>query len=225
MTDLPIIFSAPMVLALLDGRKSMTRRLLYSERKIKNGIVPASAEFLRDHPRPFPKSPDLYVTLSGWHKVKPGDRLYVRERIDARGPSAALKCCYAADGALVHDRNGHLVPYGDYKGTSIPAIHMRRTMSRLTLIVTATKIERLQEISEQDAMAEGAPWYVGGHGIISDAEYTADPGYQPSKRGGFEHLWNSLHGEGSWVANPEVVSLSFRVIKANIDVLSVEATA
>jgi len=85
--DIPIIFSAPMVQALLAGRKTMTRRLLYTERKARNGVVPASASMMsveRDGRQvalwpPLGDSPDYYFTLSGWQNVKPGDRLWVRE--------------------------------------------------------------------------------------------------------------------------------------------------
>ena len=96
-------------------------------------------------------------------------------------------------------------------------IHLPRWASRLTLVIKDVRAQRLQNISEADAKAEGAPWYVGGHGVISDEEYHADPGYQPSKRMGFEWLWGEIHGDGAWALNPYVAALTFRVENRNID--------
>src|SRR5437016_2152973 len=98
---------------------------------------------------------------------------------------------------------------------------MPRWASRLTLIVTATKIERLQDISMDDAAAEGL-WYcekgdAAGFwfsdksmegGVIGDGAVEC-----------FQFLWESLHGEDSWDAKPEVVALTFEVHKTNIDSL------
>jgi hypothetical protein len=99
-----------------------------------------------------------------------------------------------------------------------PSIHMPRRVSRLTLDVTAVKIERLQEITEDDARAEGV-LYVPGHGDLSPAELSADPGYSNylNCRLGFWALWDTLHGPGAWAQNPEVVALTFAVHELNID--------
>jgi hypothetical protein len=199
MTDIPIIFSAPMVLALLANRKTMTRRLLYSERHAKGGTVPASATMLEGHPQPrLDMSQHVvgtYWTLSGWHKVKPGDRLWVREtwqsqteydKATGRGASVRFAASWQ--------------PGPGFKWRS--PIHMPRWASRLTLTVTATKIERLNVISEADAIAEGmAP----------------DIDALPSAI--FRSLWNHLHGAGAWDDNPEVVALSFAAHNGNIDAM------
>lgn len=203
MTDIPIIFSGPMVRALLADRKTMTRRLAW--RSARKG---ADAGGVNDR------------IATPWQRVKRGDRLWVRENFAHVGTCdpgfLTYQATYPGDLSAFGLENVPATLKGaGYKWT--PCIHMPRALSRLTLIVTATKIERLNDISEDDAKAEGAPWYVYGHGIISDAEYALDPGYQPNKRMGFCDLWQGLHGLGSWNDNPEVVALTFRIVRANID--------
>ena len=190
--DIGIIFSAPMVLALLrEARqpgtgKTMTRRLgrygPHTKRKGKS---------------------------TQWHNVHAGDRLWVRETVLRSKPShpTSLRCHFAADEAEFK--------FASHK--SIPAIHMRMAASRLTLKVTGVKVERLQDISEADARAEGV-LYVPGHGEISHDELRADPGFSNflNCRQGFELLWGDLHGHQAWMANPEVIAISFTVAKRNI---------
>lgn len=183
--DIPIIFSGPMVLALLAGRKTMTRRLASS---------PLS-------------------------KVSVGDRMYVRESLARRtgvsgfgapttnGPQIAL---YAADGAAVRDHSGvSCAPWWRGNGGT-PSIHMPRWASRLTLVVTATKIERLHDISFDECRAEG--WPVSEPFPYDDHEVNRD-----AARDWFSDLWEDLHGVDGWRSNPDVVALSFRVVHENID--------
>lgn len=179
MTDIPIIFSAPMVRALLDGRKTMTRRIARVVRKSPPGQIGGS---------------DTYISRTAWCSVYPGDRLWVRESfrpVHSGDPSRGAT--YRADVNLDQTK---------WK----PSIHMPRWASRLTLIVSAAKIERLQAISEADAIAEGVE-PIFDHGTGNSSTHVI----------AFEHLWCSLHGSNAWLANPEVVALSFSVIKANID--------
>lgn len=213
--DIPIIYSAPMVRALLDGNKVMTRRLLYAERAARGGVIPAAAALvshLVDGVRRFinPGTPAFgcYYTPTGWHRVNPGDRLWVREnvRLVSQGPGSQVGITYAAD----HQPNVHFfnMPGHKLKRTGItPCIHMPKAMSRLTLIVESTKIERLQDISPEDAIAEG--WQCRPNMRLRDA-YPI---------GWFANLWISLHGNASWNADPWVVAIRFRVIKANVDQL------
>lgn len=208
MTDIPIIFSAPMVRALLSGRKTMTRRLAWRD----NG-----------------KAGDNFVAEaapSPWRKARAGDRLWVRESLThvKHDPVTARPCdihCYTAaippgyDSANPYEPN-YLFPQDGtphLKPKNTPAIHMPRWCSRITLIVTATKIERLQEITKDDVISEGITKREGFP--IADAH----AGWHEP----FAKLWNNLHGAGSWEANPEVVALSFRVIKSNIDAAEARA--
>lgn len=221
MTDIPIIFSGPMVRALLDGRKTMTRRLLYTLRKTskhsKGGSMMKVVKDGREIALWPPMVPDpmggKHYDLSGWQNVKPGDRLWVRESLThvTSDPVTAEDCsvhCYSAsippgmDSANPYEPN-YLFPTDgepNLKPKSVPSIHMPRWASRLTLVVTATKIERLQDIDHDDALQEGAS---DDHG--------------PGTMFGFISIWKRLHGPDSWSSNPEVVCLSFRVLKQNID--------
>jgi hypothetical protein len=209
MADIPIIFSKAMILALLTKRKTMTRRLLYSERKAKTGLTPSSAKIIPAYPPQrvgrWPNTtPAHYWTVSGWERVKIGDRLYVKERLCSHGHFGfplsfgpqirdgdnARVWSYFADGIVTPEATG-----------GRPSIHCPRSFSRITLVVFATKIERLQSISYDDAVTEGV-------GIFPNS-------MSAQKR--FRELWCSLHGDESWAANPDVVCLSFAVHQKNID--------
>ena len=128
MTDRPIIFSAPMILALLDGRKTMTRRLAWRRDPAWGDAAPIVGKE-RDYMLPTP-----------WQRVAPGDRLWVREtwRLNAQG-------------GLIEYRADWTGPAGKWRSP----IHMPRHASRLTLTVTGTKIEKLQMIRNADIKAEG----------------------------------------------------------------------
>lgn len=128
MREIPIIFSGAMVRALLDGRKTMTRRL---------------ANYPSGLPNP-------------WQRVKRGDLLWVRENIKlvSQGPGKLVGFIYAAD----EKPEVKFFSPEKHKLKSIgitPCIHMPRWASRITLQVTATHIERVQSISERAAKAEG----------------------------------------------------------------------
>lgn len=226
MTDIPIIFSAPMVLGLLreveqpGTGKTMTRRMLYSDREAKGEppVIPGSATMMQNHRPPLCEF-GHYWTLTGWHKVKACDRLWVRESValrqdDADTPAKARH--YAKYRASHHDsKPDDPMDYHRYPNKWTPSIHMPRIVSRLTLIVTGTKIERLQDISEADARAEGCP--IDHNGIGYKPPTPEQDSWQGYGRYSFCLLWSSLHGRESWDANPWVVALSFRVILANID--------
>jgi hypothetical protein len=100
-----------------------------------------------------------------------------------------------------------------------PSIFLPREYSRLTLIVTATKIERLNDISEEDAKAEGMPEPYFGDG---DPPFT-ESAIMVSRVKQFRNLWNTLHGADAWSENPEVVALSVSVHKTNIDAMKTAA--
>jgi hypothetical protein len=207
MTDIPIIFSAPMVRALLDGRKTMTRRLAWRDLPTRDGAY--AGEIKTRHPSP-------------WQKVRPGDRLWVRESL-YRGQTTTA-WCYTADNKLIalewaDHRVAQMVAWAHHKeGGSCPSIHMPRWSSRLTLTVTAARIERLQAISEEDARAEGVARFRSGDTVMYGI--AVPQGHELaglSARETFTSLWCDLHGPSAWVANPEVVALTFSVEKINID--------
>ncbi len=101
---------------------------------------------------------------------------------------------------------------GQFWHRARPSIHMPRWASRMTLTVTDVRVQRLQDISEADAVAEG---------VIHDSfggwrGHEGTIGY-PTAIWAYHHLWNSLHGPGAWDANPWVVALTFNVQRGNID--------
>jgi len=218
VTDLPIIFSAPMVRALLrevdhpGTGKTMTRRLAWLE----------SADR---------RTKEYTPRRSPWHRVKPGDRLWVREVV-ACGACAPSKPSHWASGFWRREQGSPENPSGLWyaaddlapaktisdRGRWIPPIHMPRWASRLTLIVTATKIERLQQISEADAIAEGCKGVRGPNPDFPDE-------WDPSPVEEFRELWQSLHGAESWNSNPEVVAITSKVCRTNIDAMPKEIAA
>ena len=209
MTDRPIIFSAPMVQALLAGRKTQTRRLAWREKECPGGAVNDGGGQM-DYIEPsFVRSP------SPWRMVQPGDRLWVREAWCQQSDDGAMvagRAHYRADGnhVALSDGDGFAVTTAAGREASPwrPSIHMPRWASRLTLTVTDVRAQRLQEITEEDARAEGARAAYG-------EPFATDSGLTDRRR--FQLLWDTLHGPGAWDANPEVVALTFTVAQRNID--------
>ncbi len=188
MTDRPIIFSAEMVRALLDGRKTQTRRLAW---------------------RPLPPLPKGQVDArenrpSNWQYVHLDDRLWVREawRIDGAGSRVSADAC--RDKRLVEYRADGYAPerYGERS-----PIHMPRWASRITLHVEAVRVERSWDMTEADAIAEG---------VTPSAKNLSGHPLTPHLAA-FSDLWLKLHGYTTWATNTEVVVLQFRVAKGNID--------
>jgi hypothetical protein len=204
MVDRPIIFSAPMVQALLAGRKTQTRRLARRYRE-----VPTSddGEGLLRLPTP-------------WQRAQPGDRLWVRENWRAGQGYDDVKPRDLPTPAQVHIRIGYEAddPVPDLLGALRPSIHMPRWASRLTLTVTDVRVQRVQEISEADAQAEGIAQFENGRWHY---EANPEPAYVrltgQTARDVFHDLWHTIHGPGAWDANPEVVALTFTVEQRNID--------
>lgn len=234
MADRPILFSAPMVLGLIrEARapgtgKSQTRRL---------GGVPiierTEADGWHIHNRwggIFASSgSDVGAHAADLLPIQPGDRLWVREEWRSSEAYDDLKPSemggeepiqYSADGAVVRWSKGTARP-----GRRRASMHMPRWASRLTLTVTDVRVQRLQDISEEDAISEGSGLYVPGHGFITEDELRAEPGYSNflAPRAGFEVIWTEINGLDSWSANPWVAAYSFDVEDRNIDATSSNA--
>ena len=199
MTDKPILFSAPMIRALLDGRKTQTRRVLKPQPDdLYEGQVPRQ----------------LHVAI--------GDRLWVREAHYLTDDGDNEYAVYAADEDDVRAHNTKLQRMGSTIDEALwrqhaklrPSIHMPRWASRLTLIVTDVRVQRLQEISEEDATAEG--W-----GGWLDSQ-TSDGFDGNGPRTWFHKLWDSINGPDAWDRNDWVVAYTFTVHRCNIDALAKE---
>jgi len=185
MKELPILFSGPMVQAILDGRKTMTRRVVKPQ--------PAGDEFNGFNAFGeaifYPRSDDSDdAGLRRCPHGQPGDRLWVRETWQ-----------HNPYGGIVY-RAGSGILNCDGRGWRSP-ICMPRWASRITLEITAVRVERVQDISEEDAMSEGAMFC--NHGVEHDGMHY---------RCGFCALWNSLNAKRGygWDTNPWVWVLAFK---------------
>lgn len=219
MTDRPMLFLAPMIQALLAGRKTQTRRLLYSRRIVKpTDAVPRNAVYDSRYPPPLGEIYELF-SLSQARNIKAGDRIWVKETYrahrtwDQYKPSETHpgdRVWYEADGRDNCDAHGKLRP----------SIFMPKWASRLTLTVTDVRIERLQDISDSDAQAEGI-YRVITSSPADDWSWQSDDSHfdmnGDTARDGYGLLWNFINGDGAWESNPWVVAISFDVEKRNID--------
>jgi hypothetical protein len=221
MTDRPIIFSAPMVRALLDGRKTQTRRVARNADRDVFSPAFGSADWILRNCR-----------------YAPGDRLYVREA-HALVPATAYRMSEGVVQAIDPEDRDRACIYREgwersQPGKWRPSIHMPRWASRITLTVTEVRVQRLQEISETDAKAEGVP--LSPDDIADnerlrtavllphiDAIYGDRRPYRTAA-GNYAMLWNSLHGPDAWDANPWVVAVSFIPHLTNIDAPYLEMT-
>lgn len=205
MKERPILFSGPMVRAILEGRKTQTRRVVKPKSEAfawleYDGFAP---EFVA-HPENSSLCP----------YGQAGDHLWVRETFVDGYPmdwdtgtintAAPIKVWYRADNKL--DQWNYC---GDGKTGPVPwkpSIHMPRWASRITLEITGVRVERLQEISEEDAKAEGAPLAICG---VSDS--LTGPTHLKNHRTGFVRIWNEAYSERNhWGLNPWVWVLEFR---------------
>lgn len=213
----PILFSAPMVRAILEGRKTQTRRVLKpqpTEFVAQGGAVHWAGK--------MPDGSLHDVECDALRKFsdtcpygKPGDRLWVREtwsawryvshecddwetmtREERGGRSITEYLNWFPDTRFVYRATDNC------EGPWIPGIHMPRKAARITLEITDVRVERLQGISNEDAHAEGCP---GGAHIEGYSERNpADP-YEE-----FGLLWDKINGDGAWNSNPWVWAVSFR---------------
>lgn len=208
MNEKPILFNAEMVSAILSGRKTMTRRII----------------------KPFPDSPQVLETRTAENGCvfaihanrsntqegrfrwdcplgKPGDQLWVRETWNKHGGLIT----YRADHDWIEEMRKATVCPAKW----VPSIHMPRWASRINLLITGVRVERLNDISEQDALAEGidADYLAESqdhYDCIADHNMTG----RPTARGYFSSLWQSIYGEENWEANPWVWVIEFERMEA-----------
>jgi len=202
MKERPILFSAPMVQAILSDEKTQTRRLA-------KDVPPKPAanrheNHKQKHPEPYL---DSYCSANRfknklnprgmsenwcWWQIDdrqclpmfkvpfvPGDKAWVREAWSHTGTGVwrVGDAYMARDGKLVYRADGDIPGAGWF-----PSIHMPRAFSRITLEITDIRVQKLQDISEEDARAEGAPF--------EDC--------WPTYRQSFEALWDNINGAGAW---------------------------
>lgn len=235
MSDRPILFSAPMMLALMEGRKTQTRRelqghwqaALQGHDRVKTWFAPIAVpkegianQWAQSGIWAEKHGPRGYNRFLGYTAYRPGAHLWVREawrteaRYDQLPPSKLPRSApiyYAADPGPRDSEPG-------YAGRLRASIHMPRWASRVTLAVTDVRAQRLQDISEEDAIAEGLRLHQSWGGA---SWYTFD-GADPKKCGyravtAYAHLWEQINGADSWQANPWVAVYTFTVERRNID--------
>lgn len=212
MKERQILFSAPMVRALLDGRKTQTRRVVkpqpymcLSSEQWKTRALSGVDSYMRPM-----GSVVLEELLSRCPYGQPGDRLWVREatvNVEEHG--------YKGPVFVESDEGKSVLEFGlspspdditEVEASEIrkrPSIHMPRIYSRILLEITAVRVERLQDISEADCAKEGAPFSYCGFA----------PEDAPDWRGWYRELWETINGAGSWDKNPWVWVVEFRRIE------------
>ncbi|HDY8008063.1 TPA: hypothetical protein ACGUOU_000655 [Vibrio vulnificus] len=219
MKVVPMIFNTDMVKALLDERKTVTRR-------------PVKVDYERGMKGPVVRGRNGEVSVLSFAPVaglcpfgNVGDLIYVRET-------------FTPDPDADHDSwNDHELSYAEWVGCEMssrflpdalkvnehclykadckidmkwtPSIHMPRWASRLTLKVTDVRIERVQDITEEQAIKEG----INKHHQIP--AFKSPIGYHTSPAYAYEELWNSIYG--NWDENPYVWVVEFEVIRQNVD--------
>lgn len=225
MKERPILFNTPMVRALLDGTKMQMRRIAKPVKHPDLGnIYTPGALVLEREPQHVIERASPYG--------QPGDRLWVREAF--RFPESLNLHSPAVCGEMATDA-GYNYPWaptqfeadgkksGEWIGFETPpkvttagklrpGIHMPRWASRTTLEITGVRVERLQDISEADAIAEGCTpnhngYYWGGPHQVSGRKQMA------TAVRAYRDLWESINGHGSWDANPWVWVVKFRRVE------------
>ena len=229
MKERPIIFSAPMVRALLSGEKTQTRRvvklphsnplgqwetLLWGGQdggRTKDGDT-MPAQMAIGHSR----TGDILLCSYG----QPGDRLWVREAHYLTDNGDQEYAVYATDSEAVRE---HLTSIdrlppdfpAEVKAQHRklrPSIHMPRWASRITLEVTGVRVERLNDISEADALAEGIQRYTGSLRWVRYLDAITGEACHNTAAEAFKALWIGINGQESWDANPWVWAIKFKRI-------------
>jgi hypothetical protein len=238
----PILFSTPMVRALLDGRKTQTRRIVKPQPINRQRVIEGLAHVTHGMD-PKDDGAVWYVAdgINPGTEIRcpygsPGDLFWVRESVYIWGRWVANGKTKTGKPERRFEALGRHVKYEgddpplatvathDARGSwnKRPSIHMPRSACRLVLRVTEVRVQRLQEISEADAIAEGAD-DIDGERIDSERyikasflEMTAGKNhgcaFAQRRRAAFWHLWDQINGKGSWASNPWVWTVTFEVV-------------
>lgn len=244
MKERPIIFNAEMVRAILDGRKTQTRRVM--------AVQPESNQFGLFRISASTKCSDVgkyhwaESNATGTHQRSTifscpfgavGDRLWVRETWSDVNLEGTPAVAYRADGdvySLMNDKlllddegafnydDPRIAKYhfaawysdlvGGVEGNWRPSIHMPRWASRILLEITGVRVERLNDISEEDARAEGI--VDGGCLNCGEPEPCNCLNPEPDAVDSFAALWMEIYGESSWNDNPWVWVVEFQRVEA-----------
>lgn len=193
-----------MVQAILAGRKTQTRRIC-NPQPVLNGAfweMPAPFGAAWSHTcKSVPAVPGH--TLATRNRFgAPGDRLWVKETFGVNRNTNGIYYRATSPDAT---RNGSCAKWK-------PSIFCTRGASRITLKITAVRVERLNDISEADAMAEGGMFHDGRPINHHGFRHTPDGNLWTTARASFASLWESINGAGSWETNPWVWVITFKRI-------------
>lgn len=235
MNEKPILFNSEMVNAILSGRKTQTRRIMGNQpagQDLETVHVRHNDDFNFQWYGNLGESSYFPCPLG-----KPGDQLWVRETfallgnedgvcVDwqdnmVKGDEQAAARIYKASCEQKHGDYGlYSIPDSaywkpdttnmKYEGTWRPSIHMPRWASRINLLITGVRVERLQDISQEDAQAEGME-LTGWRPTYSDPD---SGGEYETPYDNFAELWTSIYGEESWQATPWVWVINFERMEA-----------
>lgn len=222
----PILFSTDMVQAIIAGKKMQTRRMVKKQPNIKAThfeyspawkLKPWVAEF-QYHDSPCWEITDNYKCPYG----EPGDVLWVREtwtkgcEWDGTGAQPPLRYYYRANNDWKgldwwHEKTDTISDSPSWK----PSIHMPKAAARIWLEITDIRVVRLQDITEEDAIAEGIEGMEvaeDGHLVMKWRDYTSTDGWYYNLVESFKSLWFSINGPDSWANNPWLWVVSFKVL-------------
>ncbi|MBQ5276742.1 hypothetical protein FD763_18865 [Klebsiella quasipneumoniae] len=218
MTERGMIFNAEMVRALLDGRKTQTRRIMKVQPVLNGNFYEVFGSAWSKGMTSIPAVPGHSLsTRCPFGAV--GDRIWVREgffpaplEMQSEPPRKTMWNIAYRDGMQMEK----LAP-AEYNPTIYnyerwtPSIHMPRWASRILLEITNVRVERLSAISEEDARAEGI--IDGGCLNCGEPEPCGCANPEPDATDAFAYLWQSIYGQENWNANPWVWVISFKRVE------------
>ncbi|MCQ0496704.1 hypothetical protein [Klebsiella pneumoniae] len=213
MKERGMIFNGEMVRAILDGRKTQTRRIIKDctvGRDQISKFIQIEKKFIGCYPEDVPE-----LIRECCPYGVPGDRIWVREafRVHSRATDVAT-LVYKASERNSWTEQTHRVPVAVCNKPATPekwtpSLHMPRWASRILLEITDVRVERLNAISQEDAQAEGME-LTGWRPTYSDPD---SGGEVMTPYDNFAELWSSIYGEGSWKADPWVWVIEFKRVK------------
>ncbi|KAB0332357.1 hypothetical protein J3P46_08620 [Janthinobacterium lividum] len=206
MKEGPMLFSAPMVRALLDGSKKQTRRIMKPQpvpipgEPGKHWWPSNAAQSMMRVEDGFQKHPGIFDDACP--HGQPGNRIWVRETFCLDDDGHEEWPVFRADGAKLPQRQPTRKP-----ARWTPSIHMPRAASRILLEIVSVRVERLNDCSEADALAEGVKAEPCDHVRLSCEEIGC---CGPTAKGMYAALWDHINGAGAWADNPWVWVIEFK---------------
>ena len=205
----PILFSTPMVQAILDGRKTMTRRVVKISDCSERHKEFTFASWKNKKQELYLDNEGVCCSLCGWgvnnngnKPIKPkyqvGDVLWVRE-------TWQNYCLGESNSGFIYKASPELYHWKKESVIWKPSIFMPKEACRIFLCVTNVRVERLQDISEDDAQKEGVEPLFDFTDVCPETGNPCSDFKTP-----FQDLWNSINGKGAWEANPFVFVYEFQ---------------